>query len=64
MFADHNQSDKRVQVHRVSHLEDFHLEAAIRRGPIGHLQGLDKRFCELLHHREDQRFGCTLHPGQ
>lgn len=45
----------------VSHLEDFHLEAAVRRGSIRHLQSLHKCLCELLHHREDQRFGCTLY---
>lgn len=45
----------------VSHLEDFHLETAIRRGSIRHLQSLHKCFRELLHYREDQCLGRTLH---
>lgn len=45
----------------VPHLEDFHLQTAVRRGPIRHLQTLNKCFSKLLHDREDQGLGCTLH---
>lgn len=44
----------------LSHLEDFHLKTTVRWRSVRHLQSLHKCFCELLHHGEDQCFGCTL----
>ena len=42
------------------YLQDLHLKATVRCGAIGHLECLNKGLCELLHHGEDQDFGCTL----
>lgn len=42
------------------YLEDFHLKPTVRCGAIWYLEGLNKGLCELLHHRKDQNFGCTL----
>lgn len=45
-----------------AYLQDFHLKPTVRRGPIRDLQGLHEGLRELLHHGEDQEFGCTLPP--